>query len=124
MDFSCSAAVPGSGSNKEYALHQLFFNKGDIKRAILCLMSKKISPSFVKFIGDYHYQDSDIWTTEEIALFTDTIMKEDKDFISITRAVSTKEIVLTSVSVFVSYTTSIPGLTFAYFVYSPVNLIF
>ncbi|XP_067941501.1 zinc finger protein 541-like [Watersipora subatra] len=86
MDFSCSAAVPGSGSNKEYALHQLFFNKGDIKRAILCLMSKKISPSFVKFIGDYHYQDSDIWTTEEIALFTDTIMKEDKDFISITRA--------------------------------------
>ena len=88
MDFSCSVAVPGSGSNKEYALHQLYFNKGDLKRAVLCLMSKKISPSFVKFIGDYHYQDSDIWTTDDIEIYTEAIMKADKDFGGITAAVS------------------------------------
>lgn len=88
MEFSCSAAVPGGGNNKEYAMHQLFHNKGDLSNSIISLMSKTISNGFLQFIGDYHYQDSDVWTTEDIEHYTEAVMKYDKDFVSITEAVS------------------------------------
>lgn len=88
LDFSCSAAIPGSGSNKEYAIHQLYFNKGDILQSTLELMSKKVSRRFLDFIGNYHYQDSDVWTTEDIEVYTEAMMKEDKDFVAITNKVS------------------------------------
>lgn len=87
MEFSCSAAVPGGGSNKEYAMHQLYFNKGDILQSTLALMSKNFSRQFTDFIGNYHYQDSDIWTTEDIEVYTEAMMKEDKDFVTITNKV-------------------------------------
>jgi len=41
-----------------------------------------------RFIGDYHYQESTVWTTEDIELYTESIMEYDKDFNSITSAVS------------------------------------
>lgn len=88
MDFSCSAAVPYSGSNKEYALHQLYFNKGDLHRSVLALMSKHLNPAFASFISDYRYQDSDVWTTEDIDIYTEALMKDDKDFSSIANTVS------------------------------------
>ncbi|KAF6035020.1 hypothetical protein EB796_006675 [Bugula neritina] len=85
MDLSRSAAVPGCGSNQEYALHQLYYNKGDIRRAILALMSKNVSPQFLQFIQGYHYQNSDLWSPEDIQIFRDVIARVDKDFISITK---------------------------------------
>jgi len=88
MDLSRSAAVPGCGSNQEYALHQLYYNKGDIRRAILALMSKNVSPQFLQFIQGYHYQNSDLWSPEDIQIFRDVIARVDKDFISITKEVS------------------------------------
>ena len=31
QDFACCAAIPGNGTNKEYALHLLYICKGNVK---------------------------------------------------------------------------------------------
>ena len=69
-------------------MHQLFHNRGDLLKAVVRMMQTEVSKDFAKFVGDYHYQDSDVWTTDDIENYTEAIMKADKDFNSITLSVS------------------------------------
>lgn len=55
LELSCCACVPGSGRNKEYAMHLLNITKGDIQDAIVKLMEPH--PTIVEGhpLADYHY---------------------------------------------------------------------
>ena len=43
QDFACCAAIPGNGTNKEFALHLLYLCQGDIKVSPVCQGHIKIS---------------------------------------------------------------------------------
>lgn len=49
QDFACCAAVPGNGTNKEYALHLLKIAKGDIKVNTHKQSNKLFSVIFYKY---------------------------------------------------------------------------
>lgn len=55
LELSCSACVPGSGRNKEYAMHLLSIAKGDIHNAIVKLLEPHPTIAEGHPLSDYHY---------------------------------------------------------------------
>jgi len=55
LDLSCCACVPGSGRNKEYALHLLNISKGDIHDAIVKLLEPHPTIDEGHPLVDYQY---------------------------------------------------------------------
>ncbi|KAL5008597.1 hypothetical protein ScPMuIL_014178 [Solemya velum] len=90
QDFACSAAVRGSGTNEEYALHLLHLTKGSIQEAMLKLMDPMNRLPANHTLLSYIYQESDTWSTEEIEAYQQVLLKCDKDFFKIAKEVKTK----------------------------------
>ena len=55
LELSCCACIPGSGRNKEYAMHLLYINKGDIHNAIVKLLEPHPTITEGHPLSDYHY---------------------------------------------------------------------
>ncbi|KAK2162559.1 hypothetical protein LSH36_96g02011 [Paralvinella palmiformis] len=85
QDFACCAAIPGNGTNKEYALHLLYICKGNVKKAILRLMQGTALIPENHTLKSYKYQ-------EEIEAYHQALIKCDKDFFSIAKELGTKSV--------------------------------
>jgi len=92
QDFACCAAVPGNGTNKEYALHLLHLARGNIKEAMLLLMKSQPKLPRGHTLLTYKYQECDSWSLEEIEAYHQALMKWDKDFFAISKQVNSKSV--------------------------------
>ncbi|XP_069118221.1 transcriptional-regulating factor 1-like isoform X2 [Argopecten irradians] len=90
QEFACSSAVKGNGANVEYALHLLRMANGNIQTAMLMLMSSAVRVPRCHSLQSYTYQESTVWSTEEVERYQQALMKCDKDFLSISKEVETK----------------------------------
>ncbi|XP_033734969.1 uncharacterized protein LOC117323697 isoform X2 [Pecten maximus] len=90
QEFACSSAVKGNGANVEYALHLLRMANGNIQTAMLMLMSSAVRVPRYHSLHSYTYQESTVWSTEEVERYQQALMKCDKDFLSISKEVETK----------------------------------
>lgn len=78
-----TSAMPKGGQNLELAHHVLFHSAGDVLFALQVLLRKNHLSSFLarhSALRNYHYQNSDIWSPDEIIIFSNALMKHDKDF--------------------------------------------
>ncbi|XP_021343054.1 uncharacterized protein LOC110443261 isoform X2 [Mizuhopecten yessoensis] len=90
QEFACSSAVKGNGANVEYALHLLRMANGNIQTAMLMLMSSALRVPRWHSLHSYTYQESEVWSTEEVDRYQQALMKCDKDFHRISKEVETK----------------------------------
>ncbi|XP_031786670.1 uncharacterized protein LOC100123674 isoform X2 [Nasonia vitripennis] len=90
LQFACCAAVPGGGRNKEYALHLLHMCRGNIREAMLKLMRPTPSLESEHPLLSYECQESDRWTSHEMDLFYQSLLKYNKDFGAIAREIGSK----------------------------------
>ena len=75
--------LPKGGQNAELVHHVLFHSAGDVRRALRVLLRRDDLPTFIqlhKSLRTYHYQNSDIWSPDEINGFSTALLKHDKDF--------------------------------------------
>ncbi|CAB3396754.1 unnamed protein product [Caenorhabditis bovis] len=78
---ACSQACPRAGRNKELALHLLMENKGNIDAAVEDLLRcDTLDWEHYSIVFGYLYNDSVLWTPEEVYQFQDAIYKSEKDF--------------------------------------------
>ncbi|CAB01216.2 Suppressor of activated egl-4 protein 1 [Caenorhabditis elegans] len=78
---ACSQACPRAGRNKELALHLLMENKGNIEAAVEDLLrSDTLDWEHYSSVFGYMYNDSVLWTPDEIYQFQDAIYQSEKDF--------------------------------------------
>ncbi|KAF1749967.1 hypothetical protein GCK72_016512 [Caenorhabditis remanei] len=78
---ACSQACPRAGRNKELALHLLMENKGNIEAAVEDLLrSDTLDWEHYSSVFGYMYNDTVLWTPDEIYQFQDAIYKSEKDF--------------------------------------------
>ncbi|CAD5123329.1 DgyrCDS11686 [Dimorphilus gyrociliatus] len=93
-DVACSAAIPGKGTNKEYALHVLHAAHGDVQTAMMLLLTgdlQAVEDKFRKRVKtDLIFNETDIWNRDEIESFTSSMTRYDKDFVTISKDVGTK----------------------------------
>ncbi|CAD5120554.1 unnamed protein product [Dimorphilus gyrociliatus] len=92
---ACSAAVPGTGTNKEYALHVLHAAKGDVKLAMMLLLTGdvKSEESVRKRINyDLPLDETEPWSRPEIESFSQAMVSHDKNFRKVSECVGTKNI--------------------------------
>jgi len=87
LGVACSSCLPGVGRNIEYAYHVLARTKGDVKQAHIQLMQSDPVISESDPLHDYHYPEADVWSTEEISLYHQALVKCDKDFNAISKEV-------------------------------------
>lgn len=107
LKVSCSMCLPGQGNNREYALHLLHQCKGDLLEALGKLVNPRPQLNQENPLSDYHYAglpfssfiiiclailiiphlDNQSWTSEEITLFQESLLKNDKDFFLISHEV-------------------------------------
>ncbi|XP_066597928.1 zinc finger protein 541-like isoform X2 [Prorops nasuta] len=92
LQFACCAAVPGGGRNKEYALHVLNMCKGNIHAAMLNLMKPTPSLPVEHPLLNYVYNESDRWTSHQMDIFYQALLKYNKDFSAISRDIGSKSI--------------------------------
>ncbi|KAK4885195.1 hypothetical protein RN001_001466 [Aquatica leii] len=90
LDFACCAAIPGGGRNKEYAMHLLHLCGGNIHDAMLKLMHPFPALPLDHPLLQYHYSDSDKWSSDEIESFQHALCRHGKDFFSISRDIGSK----------------------------------
>ncbi|XP_045150771.1 transcriptional-regulating factor 1 isoform X2 [Echinops telfairi] len=92
LNLCCSSALPGGGTNSEFALHSLFEAKGDVMAALETLLLRK--PVRLKYhpLANYHYAGSDKWTSLERKLFNKALATYSKDFIFIQKMVKSKTV--------------------------------
>lgn len=92
---ACSAAVPGTGTNKEYALHVLHAARGDVKLAMMLLLTGdvKSEESVHRRINyDLPLDETEPWSREEIESFSQAMISNDKNFRKVSEIVRTKNI--------------------------------
>lgn len=87
LEVSCSLSIPGSGRNQEYAHHLLSRAKGDLGEALVMLMQPRPKIKKSDPLYGYHYSETDLWSTQEIAAYHQALVKCDKDFNAISREV-------------------------------------
>ncbi|NIG57808.1 Transcriptional-regulating factor 1 [Pontoporia blainvillei] len=58
LNLCCSSALPGGGTNSEFALHSLFEAKGDVMAALEMLLLRKPVRLKCHPLANYHYADS------------------------------------------------------------------
>ncbi|CAM1323384.1 TRERF1 (predicted) [Pycnogonum litorale] len=92
LDFACSSCIPGSGKNKEYALHQLQLVCGNIQEAILKLMQRNCYLPKGHPLVTYQYPETVEWTPDEVDLYNQALSKSEKDFFNIAKEVKTKSV--------------------------------
>ncbi|CAL8080325.1 unnamed protein product [Orchesella dallaii] len=90
LEFACCSAVPGGGTNKEYALHLLTLSRGNIREALLRLMEKV--PSLPAKLRSYSYIENQRWSSEEIMSFQISLVQTGKDFSRISKAIGSKSL--------------------------------
>uniref|UniRef100_G3T0Q0 Transcriptional regulating factor 1 n=1 Tax=Loxodonta africana TaxID=9785 RepID=G3T0Q0_LOXAF len=92
LNLCCSSALPGGGTNSEFALHSLFEAKGDVMAALEMLLLRK--PVRLKYhpLANYHYAGSDKWTSLERKLFNKALATYSKDFIFVQKMVKSKTV--------------------------------
>uniref|UniRef100_A0A1I7TS58 C2H2-type domain-containing protein n=1 Tax=Caenorhabditis tropicalis TaxID=1561998 RepID=A0A1I7TS58_9PELO len=80
-ELACSQACPRAGRNKELALHLLMENKGNIEAAVEDLLrSDTLDWEHYSTVFGYMYNDTTLWTPDEIFQFQDALYKSEKDF--------------------------------------------
>ncbi|XP_043855672.1 transcriptional-regulating factor 1 isoform X4 [Dromiciops gliroides] len=92
LNLCCSSALPGGGTNSEFALHSLFEAKGDIMAALEMLLLKKPIRFKCHPLANYHYAGSDKWTSLERKLFNKALATYSKDFIFVQKMVKSKTV--------------------------------
>jgi hypothetical protein len=93
LDLVCrSSLIYGSSNNLELGLHVLNYFKGEFKEAIKTLLNQTMGLPEGHPITTYKYNETDIWTQEEIKRFEAAILKHDKIFGEIASEVETKSI--------------------------------
>ncbi|OQV18093.1 putative Transcriptional-regulating factor 1 [Hypsibius exemplaris] len=93
--FAESGPLPKGGQNVELAYHVLFHSAGDLLRATKVLLRKDELPTFLQrhpALRTYHYQNSDIWSPEEIGMFSAALAKHDKDFFLVAGDIKSKSV--------------------------------
>ncbi|XP_065833589.1 zinc finger protein 541-like isoform X3 [Oscarella lobularis] len=97
LDLACSNMIRYCGQNKEYALHVLHQNKGDIQASVRCLLSGSSLLKDGDPLRDYHYSGSTRWTRPERQKFRQAWRLYGKQFLLISNAMeglkSTREII-------------------------------
>ncbi|XP_078491939.1 uncharacterized protein zf(c2h2)-117 isoform X2 [Ciona intestinalis] len=88
MELSCSAVVLHGGANKEYAMHCMSKNKGDILSTVKCLLRVKGKPPPAP-IGPGKHTGTP-WTPHEVKMFDCGMLEHRKDFYVISKMVKTR----------------------------------
>uniref|UniRef100_A0A2K6F026 Transcriptional regulating factor 1 n=1 Tax=Propithecus coquereli TaxID=379532 RepID=A0A2K6F026_PROCO len=91
LNLCCSSALPGGGTNSEFALHSLFEAKGDVMAALEMLLLRKPVRLKCHPLANYHYAGSDKWTSLERKLFNKALATYSKDFIFVQKMTSEEE---------------------------------
>ncbi|XP_045049100.2 transcriptional-regulating factor 1 isoform X4 [Desmodus rotundus] len=92
LNLCCSSALPGGGTNSEFALHCLFEAKGDVMAALEMLLLRKPVRLKCHPLANYHYAGSDKWTSLERKLFNKALATYNKDFIFVQKMVKSKTV--------------------------------
>ncbi|XP_011928369.1 PREDICTED: transcriptional-regulating factor 1 isoform X5 [Cercocebus atys] len=92
LHLCCSSALPGGGTNSEFALHSLFEAKGDVMVALEMLLLRKPVRLKCHPLANYHYAGSDKWTSLERKLFNKALATYSKDFIFVQKMVKSKTV--------------------------------
>ncbi|XP_049620864.1 transcriptional-regulating factor 1 isoform X3 [Suncus etruscus] len=92
LHLCCSSALPGGGTNSEFALHSLFEAKGDVMAALEMLLLRKPVRLKCHPLANYHYAGSDKWTSLERKLFNKALAIYSKDFIFVQKMVKSKTV--------------------------------
>ncbi|XP_041511711.1 transcriptional-regulating factor 1 isoform X11 [Microtus oregoni] len=92
LNLCCSSALPGGGTNSEFALHSLFEAKGDVMAALESLLLRKPVRLKCHPLANYHYAGSDKWTSLERKLFNKALATYSKDFIFVQKMVKSKTV--------------------------------
>ncbi|XP_068414798.1 transcriptional-regulating factor 1 isoform X6 [Eschrichtius robustus] len=92
LNLCCSSALPGGGTNSEFALHSLFEAKGDVMAALEVLLLRKPVRLKCHPLANYHYAGSDKWTSLERKLFNKALATYNKDFIFVQKMVKSKTV--------------------------------
>ncbi|XP_020954378.1 transcriptional-regulating factor 1 isoform X5 [Sus scrofa] len=92
LNLCCSSALPGGGTNSEFALHSLFEAKGDVMAALEMLLLRKPLRLKCHPLANYHYAGSDKWTSLERKLFNKALATYSKDFIFVQKMVKSKTV--------------------------------
>ncbi|EPQ19957.1 Transcriptional-regulating factor 1 [Myotis brandtii] len=92
LNLCCSSALPGGGTNSEFALHCLFEAKGDVMAALEMLLLRKPVRLKCHPLANYHYAGSDKWTSLERKLFNKALATCSKDFIFVQKMVKSKTV--------------------------------
>ncbi|NP_766210.1 transcriptional-regulating factor 1 isoform 2 [Mus musculus] len=92
LNLCCSSALPGGGTNSEFALHSLFEAKGDVMATLEMLLLRKPVRLKCHPLANYHYAGSDKWTSLERKLFNKALATYSKDFIFVQKMVKSKTV--------------------------------
>ncbi|KAK1338409.1 hypothetical protein QTO34_001525 [Cnephaeus nilssonii] len=92
LNLCCSSALPGGGTNSEFALHCLFEAKGDVMAALEMLLLRKPVRLKCHPLANYHYAGSDKWTSLERKLFNKALATYSKDFVFVQKMVKSKTV--------------------------------
>nr|KAF6463442.1 transcriptional regulating factor 1 [Molossus molossus] len=92
LNLCCSSALPGGGTNSEFALHCLFEAKGDVMAALDMLLLRKPVRLKCHPLANYHYAGSDRWSSLERKLFNKALATYSKDFIFVQKMVKSKTV--------------------------------
>ncbi|XP_021115474.1 transcriptional-regulating factor 1 isoform X5 [Heterocephalus glaber] len=92
LNLCCSSALPGGGTNSEFALHSLFEARGDVMATLEMLLLEKPVRLKCHPLANYHYAGSDKWTSLERKLFNKALATYNKDFIFVQKMVKSKTV--------------------------------
>nr|XP_003473909.2 transcriptional-regulating factor 1 [Cavia porcellus] len=92
LNLCCSSALPGGGTNFEFALHSLFEARGDVMATLEMLLLEKPVRLKCHPLANYHYAGSDKWTSLERKLFNKALATYNKDFIFVQKMVKSKTV--------------------------------
>ncbi|XP_069879842.1 transcriptional-regulating factor 1 isoform X2 [Dipodomys merriami] len=92
LNLCCSSALPGGGTNSEFALHSLFEAKGDVMATLEMLLLQKPVRLKCHPLANYHYAGSDKWTSLERKMFNKALATYSKDFIFVQKMVKSKTV--------------------------------
>ena len=91
LDLVCkSSLIYGASNNLELGLHVLNYFRGDVKQAVHSLLDETIGLPDGHPITTYKYNETVIWTSEEIKRFEAAILRHDKQFADVAVELETK----------------------------------
>jgi hypothetical protein len=82
-----SSSLYGSSNNLELGLHVLHYFKGDVEESIKSFLNQSIDLPKNHPLTTYKYNETDVWSKDEITKFEVAILKHDKIFSEISKEV-------------------------------------